>query len=549
MRLRLQVDTLHVWCNAPYGMSLRHALHTSQVSAIAADSTLIPECVVYMHVHVHVHGRSRQPWRPGACPTDVRYRRDMRTGGIAVVTASFVALGATACGPGVVVAPPPALTSAPVTRPDAADDGPHKAAVAALIQPFLDAELLSAIVVGIYDHGAVEVYGFGAGSNGKPPDATTLFELGGVTKLYTALLLCDAVQRGDAMLDQAVSELLPAGVAVPTRSGKVITLRELANEASGLPALPASVTRGSADPYAGYTEDRLLAELPGLHLDVAPGVTIAPSSLGAALLGYALGRRSNDGFAAALYRRVLAPLDLESTFLAVPETAASRRIAGTSTDLASAPVWHWEALAPAGALVSDAHDQLALIRAELDAGNNGAGALRPAMRLAQDPQLESEGPNEGLGLQIDAKGRYWRNGSTPGFHSFVGFDPKAKRGVVLLAATALSPIDRVADMIYEVLDGKPPPPPQFPTAEQLAPYAGSYEIAGTRLEVTVEAKRIYVLGPGEPKHRLVPLTPNVFWLEELESLFVFESDEGNGGKITRLALVLPNHKRVTGPRV
>src|SRR5580693_3251042 len=71
----------------------------------------------------------------------------------------------------------------------------HQAKVAALIQPLIDAEYATGIVVGLYEGGRTEVYGFGKGPGNRAPDASTLFEIGSVTKVFTALMLADSVQR------------------------------------------------------------------------------------------------------------------------------------------------------------------------------------------------------------------------------------------------------------------------------------------------------------------------------------------------------------------
>ena len=59
-----------------------------------------------------------------------------------------------------------------------------------------------------------------------------------VTKVFTALLLAIAVQRGEARLDDPVSEHLPDGSRVPRRGDAEITLLHLATHTSGLPRLP-----------------------------------------------------------------------------------------------------------------------------------------------------------------------------------------------------------------------------------------------------------------------------------------------------------------------
>jgi serine-type D-Ala-D-Ala carboxypeptidase/endopeptidase len=421
--------------------------------------------------------------------------------------------------------------------------------VAAQVKPFLDAELVSGVVVGLYDAGKTEIYGFGRGPNNAPPDGATLFELGPVTKVYTALLLADAVQRREVLLETPLAELLPPGVTVPIRDKVAITLKHLVLHSSGLPPLPPSLfaRRNDGDPYARYGEDRLYSDLIQTELQTTPGTRISYSNFGAGLLGFALGRKIGGGFAKALADRVLRPLDLKDTFLAVPPALAARRATGTNDDLATAPPWTFDALAGAGALWSTARDQLQLIEAELDAADGGSRTLRRAMKLTQEPALERTGPNEGLGWTIDSVGRYWQNGSTGGFHAFIGFDVKTKHGVVVLASTATSLLDRLSAAIYKILEdpAAPPPPVRFPAAAELAPLAGTYDLGGAKLKVIAEGKRLYLEGPGEPRHRMSPLSDHEFIIEALQSVAVFEKQ---GDKVIRLLFGVGD-RTIAAPRV
>src|SRR5262249_8150089 len=110
-----------------------------------------------------------------------------------------------------------------------------------------------------------------------------------------------------------------------------------------------------------------------------------------------------------------------------------------------------------------------------------------------------------------------------------------RRGIVLLASTATSVIDHMADVIYKILDGNAPNPPAMPTAAQLAPLVGHYDFQGIKLEVQVSGKRVYVLGQGEPKVRLAPISDHEFWVEELQSAAIAERD---GDKVKRLVFVI-----------
>jgi serine-type D-Ala-D-Ala carboxypeptidase/endopeptidase len=427
---------------------------------------------------------------------------------------------------------------APVAPPViAVESGRYRDEVEAQVKPMLEAELVSGLVVGLYNAGRTEVYGFGRGPGSAAPDGNTLFELGPVTQVYTNLLLADAVQRREVELDTPVSELLPAGVTVPVRDKVAITLKHLSLHASGLPRVPPGVVAaGNAqDPYGKYGEDVLYNDLIGTELETTPGTQIAYSTFGAGLLGFALGRKLGGGYSKALADRVLRPLELKDTFIAVPAAARARRAAGTTDDLAPAPAWTFDALAGAGAVVSTVNDQLRLLDAELDAAEGSTQALRRAMKLTQEGQLDGVGENQGLGWMIDSAGRYWHNGSTGGFRAYIGFDPKNKRGIVVLAATATSVVDRLVDALYKILEGAPPPPLQLAGAAELPPFAGTYALGNVKLKVVVAGKRMYLEGPGEPRHRMAPLSDHQFWIEGLQSLASFEK---SGDKVARVVFAV-----------
>ncbi len=425
-------------------------------------------------------------------------------------------------------------------------DGPHRAGVVALVQPLIDHEIVSGAVIGLYDSGKLEIYGFGKGPGGAPPNGHTLFEIGSVTKVYTGLLLADSVQRRVVSLDQPVSELLPPGVTMPTRDHIAITLKHLALHSSGLPRLPPTIAaRATApDPYAHYGEDALYEDLLHTELEHDPGEVVLYSNYGAGVLGFVLGRKLGHGYTTALASRVLGPLGLHDTFFTVPPAAQARFATGTNDDLQPAAHWTFDALAGAGALISTARDQLALIDDELDAAAGSKQTLRGAMRLTQEEQLQGVSENEGLGWQIDTRGRYWHNGSTGGFHAFVGFDPKLRQGVVILTSTAVSVVDRLSEDLYRVLAGETPKPPEYPADTQIAKYVGTYDFAGHKLSVAPHGKRVYLEGEGQ-KVRLVPMSDHEFWIEDLQSLAVFQRE---GEDIKRIVFVIGDHT-LTAPRI
>jgi D-alanyl-D-alanine-carboxypeptidase/D-alanyl-D-alanine-endopeptidase len=452
----------------------------------------------------------------------------------------WLALSLVACGG------KPHVPAKPATQ-DGDPSGTHREAVAAQLAPYVDGELVRGVVIGLYDAGKTEIYGFGKGPGGKQPDGKTLFDLGTLTKVYTGVLLAEAVQRKELELDAPISDLMPTGVTVPTKDEVAISAKHLALHSSGLPRHPASLTsrKPLPDPFASYNDDALYQDLVSTTLTTAPGTEIQVSDYGVGLLGFALGRKIGGGYGPALKTRILDPLGLSDTFLTLPTGASARKAIGTDDNLEPAPRWTWGALAGAGGLVSSARDCLKFLDAQLDAAAGSRGTLRPQLRLAQEAQLDRSGDNEALAWMIDSSGLRWYDGRTSGFRTYMAFDPKTKRGVVVLASTSTTLVDFLGPLMFEVLAGTAKAPAPLPTAADLDKYAGTYDFSGVKLSVVIANKRLYIEGPDEPRHRMAPYGDRGFWVDDLNAAakFVLEGETVKalvfkvGGKVLTAARI------------
>jgi len=126
-------------------------------------------------------------------------------------------------------------------------------------------------------------------------DGDTVFEIGSVTKVFTALVLADMVERGELKLDDPVAKYLPAGVKLPERQGHAITLVDLATQTSGLPSSPPTFR----SPIQGSSANRrpvhhrAVVPVPlALRADARHRHEMGYSNLGFALLGQALAQRA-----------------------------------------------------------------------------------------------------------------------------------------------------------------------------------------------------------------------------------------------------------------
>lgn len=292
--------------------------------------------------------------------------------------------------------------------------------------------------------GAVTVRGAGRLSlpDGPEPGARTLFEIGSITKTFTALLLARAAVDDGLSLDTHVGELVPE-VAGIGRDGVEITLRHLATHRSGLPRSHVPVVRGSLqmlrglDPYAGLTEDGLVEAIRRGRVKRVPGTgRPAYSNSGYGLLGIALSRFAGRSYGDLVRTRITEPLGLHDTVLRAARTGDQRDRAAIGHHRRRTPTsaWPLDGLPGAGALLSTVTDLLAFARAHLVPP---PGPLGEAVRLATAEQA----PRIGLGWHRIATAEellIWHNGGTGGFRSMLVLRPRSGDAVAMLTNSARS---------------------------------------------------------------------------------------------------------------
>ena len=297
------------------------------------------------------------------------------------------------------------------------------------------------IVVGVIDSGGSRIVSYGSLDRNDPRPVTgdTVFEVGSITKLFTALLLTDMGQRGEVALTDPVAKYLPRGVQVPERAGRSITLEDLATHTSGLPRSPTNLApKDPANPFADYSAQRLYDFLSSYQLTRDIGSEWEYSNLGSGLLGLALTLRAHDDYGDLVETRIARPLDMHSTRVALDHEEKARLAIGHNSRLAPVPNWDFQALAGAAALHSTASDLLKFLAAALGYTKSPLAPALSAMLTVRRPTTEP-GLENALGWQVsrpDALQIVWKDGQTLGYCSFVGFNPLARIGVVVLSNTA-----------------------------------------------------------------------------------------------------------------
>mgnify|MGYP006151859679 CR=1 FL=1 len=269
--------------------------------------------------------------------------------------------------------------------------------------------LRGAAEVGVWHDGQTR---FGAARNRVAESPIqALFEVGSISKVFTGLLLAQAVERGDMALDDTLGGLLNGSPALaPALPAPVaaITLRQLVTHTSCLPRLPADFRRNSdaANPYMRYDRTRLWQALADARLAQSPPCAGAYSNLGFAVLGELLAQRYGKPWVVLVHERITDPLGMQDTVQSLGDKAP--RLAAPHEGETRVSVWEFDAFAGAGALRSTTADMLVLSRALQTSGAVDA-LTRAVLPARTGPTLAIAAPNAGSAAAM--KSRLTRNSS------------------------------------------------------------------------------------------------------------------------------------------
>ncbi|MGM1059016.1 serine hydrolase domain-containing protein [Saccharothrix sp. Mg75] len=302
-----------------------------------------------------------------------------------------------------------------------------------LVRPLLSAApgATGAAVAALHgDRRTLLVAGHTARDRTQPITPDTRFEIGSVTKTFTALLLAEMVRRGEVRYDDPVDDHLPPGWRL--RRPAPVTLEHLATHTSGLPLVPLTtmprvLRTWFANPYRDLGPAQIRTGLARARLRSAPGSRFHYSNLGVGLLGWSLAEAADLPFERLLTDRVLHPLGLTGTgSTPTPQAVGHRR--GRPL-----PPWHIPGLPAAGALRSTPRDMLDYLAAHLTPratplASALADVTRRRIPLADNGHLclawfQRTKPDHDL---------LFHSGGTCGFTAFTGFSPQTGTALVSL---------------------------------------------------------------------------------------------------------------------
>lgn len=339
-------------------------------------------------------------------------------------------------------------------------------------------------------------------NTGVETTTDTVFQIGSITKVWTATLIMMLVDEGLLDLDEPVVRYLPEFKVADAEVTSRVTLRHLLSHSSGICGDHILDTGRGDDNLERYIET--CGELGQEH---ELGATMSYCNTGYSVSGRIIEKITGKVWDQVLRERIIVPLGLTHTNT-LPEEALLHRTAAGHVKAPGAdapevaPFWMLPRSAgPAGLVNATAAEVIAFARLHLDEGRapDGTQLLSPAaVKQMQEPQIDvpdryTLGDKWGLGwILFDWGGHrlFGHDGSTVGQYAFLRVLPDPRVAICLLtnggeASNAFKEI--CAEVMKEVAGIEVPRPPEAgetPADLDLSLYEGEYRRFNVALQLT-----------------------------------------------------------------
>jgi CubicO group peptidase (beta-lactamase class C family) len=399
------------------------------------------------------------------------------------------------------------------------------------LQERLDLAREKAGVVGaslaVLSDGQVSAAASGSVNKATGVAATTdsLFQIGSMTKAYTATVVMQLVQQGRLHLDAPVVSVLPEFRVADLEATQQITVRQLLSHTAGF----------DGDHFADFGRgddvlEKYVASCAELAQVTPVGSVYSYNNAAYSVLGRLIEVVTGQVWDTAMREQLFAPLGLEHT-ATLPEDVLrfSAAIGHLGPDLVPSPQWGMtRSIGPAGLVCSTAIDVIAFARLHLEGNEQLTAATAEAMRESQVaiPGLQG-GPlmeEQALGWMLADGGGVTvvgHDGGTIGQSSRLRLVPSAGVAVALLTNggdfEAISVL--VDELLTELAGVVPPPrlqPPSDPVQGDVARFAGRFSRTSHTIEVRYDGAQLVghhelVVGGTMPMScaaELIPVDPD-----------------------------------------
>ena len=285
------------------------------------------------------------------------------------------------------------------------------------------------------------------------PDKNTIFQIGSVSKLFTASLLELLVQEGKINYSDTVRDILPENVELSADASK-INIYELVTHTSGLPREPSTLKQFRSFLNYEFTGQNLYN-----YMDKAwlfnylktckiknKSHKFIYSNIGYGLLGYLIEVKTGKSFQDLIVEKIFSPLHMIDTTFLLSQEQQGRQAMGHVGDQPylmkrNSPLKPWdmgEIMAPSGGLYSTVTDLLIYAKHTLAMEDS---PLDPILVETTEPMVhQDDGEVSALGWTLSESGDdhtkiTYKHGMISGYSAYMGMDMSKKIAVVVLCSS------------------------------------------------------------------------------------------------------------------
>jgi CubicO group peptidase (beta-lactamase class C family) len=368
--------------------------------------------------------------------------------------------------------------------------------------------------------------GYGVKSKAEssgPPDHDTIFRIGSISKVFSALVMYQLYDRGLVKsLDDPLSDYCPRFSMLNPFNSRNITLRQIASQMSGLPReapCTAVVTEDGTINACPQTTDEILDRLQDVSLMFPTWTIPSYSNLGFSLLGHCLVGHffPSMTYEEYVFQHILEPLELTNTGFNMTKSVVEKMAVGYwipavgGQGSEEAPLVDLGWIGPTGQMYSTTADLNKMVAFFTSAnGEEGSDPVHPEVMSGdtrREMQLQvyvNRDQRTGFGTpwEIRFQANYTvlrKGGNVPGHSSIMSFVPELQLGLNMLWSGAYDEFgasneayDYLIPAFVEYLMTVQPPYPYPPDPEV---YEGVYDFGPFEAQVRTSRNRLLLRSP------------------------------------------------------
>ncbi len=383
-------------------------------------------------------------------------------------------------------------------------------------------------------------YGFKSVKDSVMNTPATIFQIGSLTKQFTATAILKLQEDGKLKVQDKLSKYFPG-----YPKGDSITIEHLLTHTSGIYNYTNDPVFMQTKAVKPIIQDSMLALFRNKPLKSSPGSKFSYSNSNYMLLGYIIEKTSKKPYEQYVSEIIFKPLKMSSSGFDFAHSTNPHKAQGyeiiAGQESKEAPVVDSSVSYAAGAIYSTTND--------LYQWHKGLQSEKVIRKTSIEKAWTPYKNKYGYGWSIDTlngKKITSHGGGIFGFNAHMVSVPQDDILIVLLNNTSNPNLKKISDDALAILYDKPYTSPEvrkeaFLSPDALSKYIGVYELAPQfTITVFLEDGKLFGQATGQQKAQLFPQKEDYFFLKIVDAQIEFTKDES--GKVTSLTLLQGGQK-------